>query len=105
MADQKHTPGPWDVFEGTVCIYTTTLEKGAGVAMAGMAARTPEEQQANARLIAAAPELLEAVELLLFSSEWADETGYVQDVGFMDLGDIQAKARAAVTKAKGGHHG
>ena len=56
---------------------------------------------ATAHLIAAAPHLLAALQSLLTASEWADETGYVDGVGFMDLDTIQANARLAITKAMG----
>lgn len=56
-----------------------------------------------AALFAAAPELLEALKLLLIAHDCgADETGYVTDVGFLDIDAFTAKARAAITKAEGG---
>ncbi|WP_153811358.1 hypothetical protein [Terrimicrobium sacchariphilum] len=54
------------------------------------------------KLFAAAPELLAALKELLMVREWADETGYVQDVGFVDVESIHEKARAAIAKAEGG---
>ena len=59
--DTKHTPGPWDVSSGMVW--------HEGTPIARMDRETPDttpvERDCNARLIAAAPELLEAVDLLL----------------------------------------
>lgn len=59
-----HTPGPWFVFENGHCVGGPgETEAGtAGVALCGMRLRTPEEIAANARLIAAAPEMLAALE-------------------------------------------
>jgi len=61
----KHTPGPWFIFGNGHCVGgantdpTTLAEhQSAGIAMCGMARRDPTECEANARLIAAAPELL-----------------------------------------------
>lgn len=59
---QMHTPGPWKV-EGGYCVTDNnginilgeTLSDAIGL----------EEHQANARLIASAPDLLEAVRALL----------------------------------------
>ena len=54
----KHTPGPWTYWEKNPCIITT--EKGREVLSYRHA--SPAEVEANARLIAAAPELLEEIE-------------------------------------------
>lgn len=54
----KHTPGPWDVNEGDFGIYQ--LETSDQIAEV-FSHHPPAELEANARLIAAAPELLEAL--------------------------------------------
>lgn len=65
MSMPKYTPGPWSVAPGMpTCIWTDTLATGRGVAVTAMAARTQEEQIANARLIAEAPELLRFAEFV-----------------------------------------
>lgn len=72
MSDIMHTPGPWKVgFDG----YTIREDKGThgGYYVANTAANQPDQMpenirqrdKANARLIAAAPELLEALEMLM----------------------------------------
>lgn len=53
------------------------------------------------RVLRAAPELLSALEELLFAVENADETGYVTDCGFINLDAIHANAHAAIEKARG----
>ena len=54
-----YTKGPWEVDRRA----STRVTDGADttIASAGMASRTMEDAQANARLIAAAPDLLEAL--------------------------------------------
>ncbi|MGH9462448.1 MAG: hypothetical protein ACRD1X_14625 [Vicinamibacteria bacterium] len=52
----SHTPGPWHAN-----CFLVTAENGRGVTHCGLGLGKPEESEANARLIAAAPELLEAL--------------------------------------------
>ena len=61
-----HTPGPWFTFANGHCVGAAHADCGtAGVAMCNMARRSPEENAANAQLMAASPELLAAlIELL-----------------------------------------
>lgn len=70
MSTETHTPGPWFVFgvNGHCVGGPFTPKPGddpnqqtAGVAMCGMRLRDPHEAAFNARLIAAAPDLLEAL--------------------------------------------
>lgn len=60
----KHTPGPWIETKHTAgwgrCIVSTD-SYGIIVAKIGFRDRPREERDANARLIAAAPELVEAL--------------------------------------------
>jgi len=59
----KHTKGPWHLHnmeKNTVC-----GPKGFTVAVTDMYARAPIENKANARLIAAAPELLEVCKIVV----------------------------------------
>lgn len=74
----KHTPGPWSAynkFSGLTLSNWRVSEgnstPGIGIGVAIMSGnRSDEIEQANARLIAAAPELLEALtELLDFAIE------------------------------------
>ena len=116
MRDTKtmsgHTPGPWTVSEH---YRRSEREEGrdaarfsvcAGAAWAGPGAAqvwpasdcggaTREERDANARLIAAAPELLEALVRL---RGWVDE--YVDGVG-AEFDEARELARAAIAKAGG----
>lgn len=60
--------------------------------------RTEEECIANAHLISAAPDLLEAIELLLKIEDGPDE----QNAVVMNTMKAYAKMREAVKKARGG---
>jgi hypothetical protein len=97
----KHTPGPWFIF-GSVehCVGgantdpTTAAEHPtAGIAMCGMGRRLPDENAANARLIAAAPDLLEAAQAFV---------AYCRNAGLnVQPGSPADKARAAIAEATG----
>ena len=80
QSKSKHTPGPWILtFDGTGILALS--KKGTFIKVAesltvqlvdgtGDHSLTPEKVAANARLIAAAPELLEALEQFVF---WYDQ--------------------------------
>lgn len=82
-----HTPGPWRV-NGQRIEYGPMVA-GDGFAVAKII-RDPAEHKANARLIAAAPALLEALEGMLIP--WATPR---------QEGEAMSKARAAIAQAKG----
>jgi hypothetical protein len=92
MATQNHTPGPWK----TNCLH---IERQNGQSIAATVHdswQTEEEELANARLIAAAPELLEALQQcvgLLSVAVMAD--GATSLYG----SPVTQKARAAIAKA------
>lgn len=65
--NQLHTPGPWHAAEttwedGIPETVIRGLNGAAGIAVAIEFAQIPEMRDANARLISAAPELLEALQ-------------------------------------------
>jgi len=70
----KHTPGPWNFYDDTTS--TGRIEIVAlGKTVARIYRSVPEEDLPNARLIAAAPDLLEALRaakrhLSVTSPEW-----------------------------------
>ena len=83
----SHTPGPWTASEhGAYADYNgnSTIILGDDLRIAVVLGSDNEETNANARLIAAAPDLLEALEALL-------EGDF----------NVAEKARAAIAKAKG----
>ena len=73
----KHTPGPW--FQGTgnyeYCVYDKRVWINQDGSRGGetpnlVVVVSPEDAIADARLIAAAPDLLEALKDLLDEAEW-----------------------------------
>ena len=86
----KHTPGPWFVQDiPTASIYISPAGGRPSVALALTKVNVPAgETMANARLIAAAPDLLEALRYLL------DNDGDCSADGI-------ATCRAAIAKATG----
>ena len=92
----KHTPGPWEAVGNLVrspMVQPQGLSKGVQIAECRDAyfLSHTEESKANARLIAAAPELLEALQEMV---------SLVEMVIPFD-GPQQRKARAAIAKATG----
>ena len=83
-----HTPGPWayENYGGTLHVF---LDNEGGTP--SICKLVGNDKDANARLIAAAPDLLEALQNLLKVHEGEGGTQY-------HAGDI---ARAAIAKAKG----
>lgn len=101
----QHTPGPWRQEHGCLVGANGTSILGDGIHNHDL---PDEEREANARLIAAAPELLTACELLLqlvkeyeaeTKEEWKDHIadGYVLKLRAEASASI-AKAEAAIAK-------
>lgn len=94
----KRTPAPWKVEKTHEGDYLAIFGSGLRIAdMAGCVnpkyAFMPDEVKANARLIAAAPELLEAL-------KWALDVMEIHEVG-IGCG-TQKAARTAIAKATEG---
>lgn len=92
----KHTPGPWS---GKTVIAMTVVLEECGVSL-GFGSRRTEETVANARLIAAAPDLLEAAEnaLGVFIACTVPADGCDDRTAILDS---QRQLRAAIAKATG----
>lgn len=83
----KHTPGPWRVVQDPTNLSLQVY--GQTLALFECWRRSDEQTElANARLIAAAPDLLEALEFVIR--------------GVPDTWEGVQKARAAIAKATGG---
>lgn len=101
MTQIKHTTGPWEVVvpevyenKNSVDIYHQNREIGAAslvVARVTVRQTWASEQLANARLIAAAPELLEALQIAVKQNEH----------DMLMTGEELRKALAAIAKATG----
>ena len=91
-----HTSGPWVIARTSgMQIYVTQPQDRPGRAPGYYAevrrfTANHDEVEANARLIAAAPDLLDALELILS----AEDRGFGMDY-------VKGCARAAIAKAKG----
>jgi hypothetical protein len=123
MSEIKHTPGPWGYIPSTenhgpyvvgphggdVCdCYAMTYPLAPSVCNGGTSKPVPfcgEQADANARLIAAAPELLEALmrARVFILSEYEDEESKALDgeVVSRDARPIWNKIHAAIAKAEG----
>lgn len=94
----EHTPGPWHVGETATTIVFASDHYAVCDAKVFHHVRDDSEPAANARLIAAAPDLLAALRLFL-----ADERFQVTVGGNPNaVEQMLAQARAAIAKAEGG---
>lgn len=95
----KHTPGPWRVTEGRRIDsgrgYSTAIADVWAHGEGADDAPSTGEAEANARLLAAAPDLLEACKEAVAVANMSDEDKPTLD-------DIDwARLRAAIAKAEG----
>lgn len=102
---RKHTPGPWTVatYTGNCGAYHITEAEKMISGMHDAEGWTESQSmmdEANARLIAAAPELLEALEYC----ERAMTLAVACSGATPEEGSALQKARAAIAKATGGEH-
>lgn len=105
----EHTPGPWKAEQANGCDETAMFVTGNGCTVAACYGdwhdQAPDsEQRANARLIAAAPELLEALKnttaylaVQLRNVEPGPATAPVR----MEMEADLRRARAAIAQAEG----
>lgn len=94
----QHSPGPWTVSNPKDPHYSRAVSSGNGYADVAFCGSFPLVQaQANARLIAAAPDLLAAL-LLIERICNLDNTILTTDAEYPTLGEY---ARAAIAKAVG----
>lgn len=99
MTQAPHTPGPWRIFApfGLERAEIVTDRATADETESIISFDGEENTEANARLIAAAPDLLEALEFffnIMHDFESSRRKGYVTFA--------LNQARAALAKAKGG---
>lgn len=111
MSEGKHTPGPWELMHTSddwIRIGGNRLDKGGRFVAdcCNGATETLSEDVANAHLIAAAPELLEALDK---SAKWIETAKFAADVMEVeisgklqsDLKEVLKLNKAAIQKAKG----
>ena len=94
---KQHTPGPWHVEPAPNRVHFAVRNDGVHVVTGW------REGAANARLIAAAPELLAALVAIVVNARLTPDQrmGGATDVYSVPTDDIDA-ARAAITKAEEG---
>lgn len=99
----KIIPPPWRVVEkahddGKLIIVGSGNETvPADLTVALIVGGGPEDYERDtAELIASAPTIRALLEQMLNVAENADETGYVTDVGFIDLDKLHEEVRAAL---------
>lgn len=95
----KHTPGPWEIAKQSGClddeemvgVVGPSYQTASGYELRRYVAQYVETK--NARLISAAPDLLEALQMCLRYMEYGEVVGCAVPT--------VAKARAAIKKATG----
>ena len=98
MTTTKHTPGPWKQGDACFSDMRSIRSNGHRIAVAdGGISTSDAEDHANARLIAAAPDLLEALESLYHAANSIGEDT-CDPVAF--AGALE-DARASIAKARG----
>lgn len=93
--NNQHTPGPWTVKSHENDTYTIHVACKSWESWAVAHIEDCTQDEANARLIAAAPDLLAALEDLLKTALSRGE-----NPGLDEGGPVLDKARAAIAKAK-----
>ena len=106
MSEQaKHTPGPWLASGDADANIVTVEAKDKGYTTVCRLGYSTPTREANARLIAAAPDLLEALVDMVSSVEVALEDVQVTNGASLDalswIANSTEKARAAIAKARG----
>lgn len=89
----KHTPGPWAEDKFALSVEIRSLGNPLIAVVQSRHCESPEEMAANAKLIAAAPMLLDALKHIM----------KMQTFGYIVLGEeATTKARAAIAAAQEG---
>lgn len=92
-----HTPGQWHVVHHRPNLFKVETNR---VVICDTFGGLSDETLSNAHLIAAAPDLLEALSDIFGHAERTDAADLAELWGRMD--DIRDLARAAIAKTKGG---
>lgn len=96
MAAQKHTPGPWTIRTEKRTRLVCDAHGNQIAAIRPVKRYGVEgDDAANARLIAAAPEMYEALRII------ADSEEFNGDAFVCDFETLQGVARSAIAKAEG----
>jgi hypothetical protein len=93
MTQTTHTPGPWRVFDAFVDLEIVSDRPTANATESLVQFKGQRNAKANARLMAAAPELLEALKNIDF---------HIRQGKILERDACITQARAAIAKAEGG---
>ena len=99
QAKARHTPGPWQTRGRFITGTPERLDRMYHIYQGALADDSPFaacSTEADARLIAAAPELLEALKAILHIRRW----DLIEADGVLDMAEA-AIAKAAIAKAEG----
>ena len=96
----EHTPGPWTILPNTPH-FVRAMHPAEGMQPVATVYHFDGELAANARLIASAPELLEALELALVTIGGQAELLRACGAAY-GIGATLQRASEAIAKAKGG---
>jgi hypothetical protein len=104
----QHTPGPWSASDdGIIPVVVANLETGIGIAEVSSVLRAGpldfREVAANARLIAAAPDLLEALRWseTILHQYWTATTTEEKNHYAADIPSALETMHKAIAKAEG----
>jgi hypothetical protein len=104
MSESKHTPGPWNVDKDMIRAVDPITSIACICDVAWPLGNRQECPEANAHLIAAAPDLLDALEAAKQFIQNGIQYGYI-NMPDKDCGDsaleTPAKIEAAIQKARG----
>jgi len=92
--NQQHTPGPWEHVGAWI---QTADNKKTPIAIFDFHAAT----EGNARLISAAPDLLDALQMCIKELGWSSYTDEELTEGRYGIAEVLIPARAAIAKATG----
>lgn len=99
--EQTHTPGPWYTksdYQNRIEVYAELYDNSRTTASIASVGNCIMEGEANAHLIAAAPDLLAALEAIT-QHAYDDDTPLAAILG--DFDDMRSIAQAAIAKATG----
>jgi hypothetical protein len=95
MNESNHTPGEWEIRDNDYFPNQKTIETDGSSRVIAVIDKSDEEDLANARLIAAAPELLEVLE------KWAE---FMRENYAPEELSWYGETEAAISKARGGQN-
>ena len=102
----NHTPGPWRISSKSKYLVKTDEYRICQVFRSTIDPSLNEQAEADARLIAAAPDLLEALKEVLKGMEAAYTEGCSEvppNIDWFDYSSV-TQAYTAIAKATGGNH-